>query len=442
MEVFGDGDVAVRAMSGVLGIVAIGLVYVVARRQGGPTLGVLAAAVLAISPYGVRYSSEARMYELVVVLVLIGWLLLGSALSAPRVWKLVALALVTGALLLTHYWAMFLVAGVVAVLAFAAWRATAGDAFRRVAIRTAAAIAAGGVFLLPWLSAMRYQSEHTGTPWAPPPRPTRVVSETMLDFTGGTFPESTILIGVLVALVLLAVFGRRSEQGVIVGKPEGDWRTPVIAVIAVTSAIGAIVAFVTNSAFAGRYASVFFPLVIVLVAAGLALVADGWARVAVLGLVALLGGVVIFGQYRYFDRTQAGVVADVINAEARAGDLVVVCPDQLGPALSRLIDVPGVRVVRYPDLGDPRFVDWVDYKERYDATDPAEVAGRIIAEAGSGTIWLNWNDGYRVVGEQCGQLATALISQRPAAAQLVSGDNVKYFEYSTLLRLLPAVPAG
>ena len=65
-----------------------------------------------------------------------------------------------------------------------------------------------------------------------------------------------------------------------------------------------------------------------------------------------------------------------------------------------------------------------------------------LAEAGSGTIWLNWNDGYRVVGEQCGQLATALISQRPAAAQLVSGDNVKYYEYSTLLRLLPPAPAG
>jgi len=243
-------------------------------------------------------------------------------------------------------------------------------------------------------------------------------------------------------LAALAVFGRRGASGVIVGKPAGDWRTPVVAVIAVTAAFGAVVAFVTNSAFAGRYASVFFPLVVVLVAAGLMLVADGWPRVAALALVAGLGAVAVLGQVRYYDRTQAGVIADAIAAEAKPGDLVVVCPDQLGPALSRLIDVPGVRVVRYPDLGDPRFVDWVDYKERYAATDPKVVADRIIAEAGGGTIWLNWNDGYRVVGEQCGQLATALVSQRPAAAQIVSGDNVKYFEYSTLLRLQPSAPPG
>jgi len=442
MDVFGDGDTAVRALSGVLGLAAIGLAYAVGRRHGGPTLGVLAAAVLAISPYGIRYSSEARMYELVVVFVFAGWLLLGSALASPGLAKLVALCLVTGALLLTHYWSIFLIAGVLAVLAFAAWQAGSGTALRRSARLSGIAIAAGGVFLVPWLSVMRYQSEHTGTPWAPPPRPTRVLSETMIDFAGGTFPESTILIGVLVVLAALAVFGRRGASGVIVGKPAGDWRTPVVAVIAVTAAFGAVVAFVTNSAFAGRYASVFFPLVVVLVAAGLMLVADGWPRVAALALVAGLGAVAVLGQVRYYDRTQAGVIADAIAAEAKPGDLVVVCPDQLGPALSRLIDVPGVRVVRYPDLGDPRFVDWVDYKERYAATDPKVVADRIIAEAGGGTIWLNWNDGYRVVGEQCGQLATALVSQRPAAAQIVSGDNVKYFEYSTLLRLQPSAPPG
>src|SRR5690606_28023570 len=66
IDVFGDGDAAVRALSGVLGLAAIVLVYLVARRLAGPTLGVLAAVLLAVSPYGIRYSSEARMYELVV----------------------------------------------------------------------------------------------------------------------------------------------------------------------------------------------------------------------------------------------------------------------------------------------------------------------------------------------------------------------------------------
>jgi mannosyltransferase len=120
IELFGDGPVAVRSLSAVFGLIAIALVFVLGRRLGGPALGLVAAAVLAVSPYGVRYSSEARMYELVVVFVLVGWLLLDVALHrTPRAAApaLAGLAVVSGALLLTHYWAAFLLAAVVAGLA-------------------------------------------------------------------------------------------------------------------------------------------------------------------------------------------------------------------------------------------------------------------------------------------------------------------------------------
>ena len=34
-------------------------------------------------------------------------------------------------------------------------------------------------------------------------------------------------------------------------------------------------------------------------------------------------------------RTQAGQVAAAINAEAKPGDIIAFCPDQLGPAVYR-----------------------------------------------------------------------------------------------------------
>lgn len=443
IDVFGDGDAAVRALSGVLGLAAIVLVYLVARRLAGPTLGVLAAVLLAVSPYGIRYSSEARMYELVVVLVLVGWMLLHRSVTpvptgrAPRALVLVGLAVVSGALLLTHYWSMFLVAAVLVVLAAAAWRTPAAED-RRPIVASGVAVAAGGLYLLPWLSAMRYQMEHTGTPWAPAPRPTRVASESLVDFTGGAFPESTLLAVVMSALLVLGVFGRRTRDGLVLGAVPPGWRRPVLGVAVLTPAFGAVVALAADSTFAGRYASVFFPMVIVLAALGLSLVAPGWPRVAVLALVVVLGTVTVGGQMFTRDRTQAGVIADVIRAEASPGDLVVTCPDQLGPALHRLVDVPGVRVVRFPDLDEARLVDWVDYRERVEATDVAAVADRIVAEAGDGVVWLDWSDGYRFVGDACRELVTQLSARRPVVHQLVAGDNVEFFEYSTLLRFAPA----
>jgi mannosyltransferase len=445
MDVFGDGDRAVRALSGVLGLVAIGLAYVVGRRLGGSSprghgLGTLAAAMVAVSPFAIRYSSEARMYELVVVLVLVAWLLLDAAMRSPRVPLLAGLFLVSGALLLTHYWAMFLLASVLGFLAIVAWR-PASDMARTGAIRSGVALALGGVFLVPWLSAMRFQSEHTGTPWAPAPRPTRVASETIVDLTGGLFPESTLLAAVVVSVVVLALLGRRATGGgILIGRPATDWRGQAAVVAAGTAALGGMVALATGSAFAGRYGSVYYPVIVMLVAAGIALVEPGWTRVGVLAVVVSLSAAVVSAQIHLYDRTQAGAVAEAINADLRAGDLVVVCPDQLGPALARLVDTPGVRVVRYPDLGDARYVDWVDYAERLESVDPLVVAEEVLARAGDGAIWLDWSDGYRLVGEQCGQFAAHLIARRPGSIPAVTADNVKYFEWSSVIRLAPPAP--
>ena len=77
-------------------------------------LGVV--VLLALSPFAIRYATETRMYSLVMVLVL-GRLPAAPqrARTAHRV-RLVGIALVTGALLLTHYWALWLVAATVVVL--------------------------------------------------------------------------------------------------------------------------------------------------------------------------------------------------------------------------------------------------------------------------------------------------------------------------------------
>ena len=70
--------------------------------------------LLASAPFAVYYSTEARMYGLVILLTACGFLALSRALEAPRPGNLIAVAVVTAALLYTQYWSLYLV-GVVGV---------------------------------------------------------------------------------------------------------------------------------------------------------------------------------------------------------------------------------------------------------------------------------------------------------------------------------------
>ena len=105
-----------------------------------------------------------------------------------------------------------------------------------------------------------------------------------------------------------------------------------------------------------------------------------------MGVLVVVVGLGLVGGLRNAteQRTQAGQVAAVLTAEAQPGDLVVYCPDQLGPSVHRLAP-GGLDEVTYPDLTSPAFVDWVDYQERLDAADPAAFADAVVARAGTRT---------------------------------------------------------
>jgi mannosyltransferase len=435
ISLFGTSDAAVRSLSVLFGVLAVGLVFVVARRHGGLELARPAVVLAAVLPYAVRYSSETRMYSMLMVLSLVGWLLADRALERPTRGRLVGLAIVSGAAMLTHYWMIFLAAAAVGLLALRRWRRPEA---RRSSLLVGGAVAAGGVLFLPWVGGFLYQRAHTGTPWAPPSRPTRVVTESLVDFSGGYDPEALLLLAVLAVLLVLGVLGRRERAGLVLGVPTAAWTVRLTWLVAATMAVGAAASVVGRSAFAGRYAAGYFPFVAVLAAAGVAVLGRGWLRVGVLATVMALSAIGVLYAFDR-DRTQAGVIAAVLVAEARPGDVVVVCPDQLGPSLSRVVR-DDVEVLRYPDLGDPRLVDWVDYQQRYDATDPAEVAQRVLARVpAERTLWVNYSSGYRVVDTQCDRLIDALAVARPVTALLETPDG-KYFEASALRRFDPPRP--
>ena len=108
-DVVGDGAFAVRLLSGLVGLALIPLVWVAAGRLAGHRAAWAAALLVTLNPFVLRYATEARMYELVMVLVVAAWLVADHALRRPDLGRLAVLAALTAALLWTHYWGLWLV---------------------------------------------------------------------------------------------------------------------------------------------------------------------------------------------------------------------------------------------------------------------------------------------------------------------------------------------
>jgi uncharacterized membrane protein len=430
MDAFGTGDGAVRALSGVFGLLTLPLAWIGGRRLGGRSAAWGAVIVLALSPYALRYATETRMYSMVMVLVLAGWLLAGDALRDPAWWRLAAIAVLSGLLLLTHYWGFWFLGTAGIVLLVRAWRSR--GAVRNATIRVIVAVAAGGILFLPWLPAFLYQSQHTGTPWATPVRPTRIITDSIVDFGGGGTPEGLLLGITLVVLVLLALFARardaRHLDVDLATQPEA--RTELV-LVAGTIAVAAVAGYATHSTFASRYAAVYFPFVVLAVGVGISRFAGPLARwtivVAVVAL-SLVGG----ARNVTTDRSQSRMIADAIEHRGRPGDIVAYCPDQLAPAVHRELP-PGFSEVSYYDELGPERVDWVDYKDRMNASRPVAFAQALLRRGEGHTIWLVWNGGYKTLEGTCEKVVNGLLRARPDGRPVVADDG-GFFEHAALFR--------
>ncbi len=61
---FGSSEAALRAFSALCGVLTVGLTYLIGREWFNPRSATLAGFIVALSPFGVYYSQETRMYAL------------------------------------------------------------------------------------------------------------------------------------------------------------------------------------------------------------------------------------------------------------------------------------------------------------------------------------------------------------------------------------------
>ncbi|HEX9503182.1 MAG TPA: glycosyltransferase family 39 protein [Patescibacteria group bacterium] len=109
--VFGSGLLSLRSLSILFGILTIYAGFLFVRKAfNNEKLAIVAAFFLAINPFQIQYSLEARMYTLGTFLVLFSSFILLKALENNKLKYWLLYALLTAASLYTHYYLLFSIA--------------------------------------------------------------------------------------------------------------------------------------------------------------------------------------------------------------------------------------------------------------------------------------------------------------------------------------------
>jgi mannosyltransferase len=104
---FGMGQLDLRSLSAIFGTITVPVAFLAGRELASRRAGLIAAAMVALNPFLVWYSQEARAYGLLVLLCALGLYLFARARRHPSRANLALWALVSALALATHYFAAF-----------------------------------------------------------------------------------------------------------------------------------------------------------------------------------------------------------------------------------------------------------------------------------------------------------------------------------------------
>jgi mannosyltransferase len=213
-RLFGRDEWGIRSLSALVGTLTVPVGYAIGRQLSGRRVGLILMAILAFDPMLIWYSQEARSYALLIFFGALSFLFFVRALDTRGGRDLALWALTSALALLSHYFAFFAV-GIEGL-----WLLVAlGDRWK-VVLPALAAVGAVGLALIPLITAQT-NPNHIG--WIEESGLGSRFFQTGVSFligeTGHVIAEPPrahyaipAAIGVLLALIALAVYGGRRER--------------------------------------------------------------------------------------------------------------------------------------------------------------------------------------------------------------------------------------
>ena len=414
---FGDGAVAVRALSVLMGVGAVAAVCLVARRFLSVRAAAVAGLLLALSPIHVAHSQQARMYPL---LCLLAVALAGFSLGFLRTRStrdLVGIALSSLLLLWTHNVSIWIVIGFTLAIALEAAQARAVGLLLTAQACTLLAY-------LPWLTVLMQQLGRQSTvlqwflPYWRAKSPVAHLADTLWSFSFGPFPyllsgltsplgESWLVRGGLV--IVLAVGLARVHR-------EPALRLLVLAACITLTCSVLYSSLVQPVYIPGRTDLYLLPFFLLILGAGLIalrLRAAFWIGLALYAALALS---VLRPYYTLPSKDWSRRFLEEIRARSVAGDLVVTTGLTFAETEHALRDLP-VRLESYPRSAreHPGYLNWPEVLAdpeglALDAREIARAAARLVPERQVFVILVDHPSGLPLLTELGGVLEIALDS--------------------------------
>jgi 4-amino-4-deoxy-L-arabinose transferase-like glycosyltransferase len=408
IRAFGTSPAGTHLLLLLVSLIAVPVGYWAGCELFDRRAGLAAAALMATNPFLAWYSTETRMYPIVIVLATVGLVLVVRAMR-DRAWRDAAGAVVAyAALLYTHNWAIYLFAATVLVVGLAAW----ARHDRQLALGVTVAAGAVLVLWLPWLPTLIDQAQNTAAPWAIRPN------------IGYFFADqSTALGGTLGAVVAPLLLG----GAVLLSwrRPAGDNDLPrlLVAIGILTSLFGWLVAQVEPS-WTVRYLAVIVAPFVLAAAGALARSRAGQGVLA--ATCVLLAGWSVIGTLlpnpnAAYAKSNVAAVARAAGRDLAPGDVVVVTQTEQLAVLAHYLPRGLIYVTPTGPVSDPYVVDWRHIVSRLNQAEPCAAVNPVISTLPFGAHVLEINP-VRQLGAKKSAWYRAVNGQVAAVDQLLASD--------------------
>ena len=311
-QVAGTGEAGLRLLSALCGVATIAVAYLAGREIDGDRAGLAAGALVAVNPFLVWFSQEARSYALLSLLTAIGLLCFLRAVRVQSGWALAGWAVASAAAVVTHYFAIFPVA---AEAAWLLWSVRAAPARRPVLIAVGSVLAA-----VTAIAPMAISQEGSGRAESISredlgPRIAQVPKQFLVGYDGPLQAPLTVVSAVLLLVAAVGLWRIRHRREV-----------AAVALVVIAAVLVPIAAAVAGADFLYSR-NTLAGLVPVLVLAGVGFAALPWPRLAaaaVAGLVAI-GLVTVIGVDRnpHYQRADWRSLSDAVGRVAGSTLLIV-----------------------------------------------------------------------------------------------------------------------